>query len=239
MTQFPARPPVGVPKASDILAGQLRALILGQSMSPGDSLPSESEIMTQYGFSRQTVREALRLLEVDGLIVVRRGPKGGVRVARPDASQVSRSLGTLFAVRQTSLADLFAFRLLLEPEVAAEAARVATAEQREELLEMAAREGAGPTSVSDSAGFHSAIGIASNNGVYEVLLQVVNDGHDWHATHEGLTEEDVRSASRAHLSIARAIAAGDAKAAAQRMTRHLKLGQARLDAPIVPHTRWT
>lgn len=60
-----------VPKASDILADRLRAKILGRAMRPGDQLASEAELISGEGFSRGTVREALRLLESDGLIEIR------------------------------------------------------------------------------------------------------------------------------------------------------------------------
>lgn len=232
------RPGGLVPKASDVLSEQLRDLIVGQGLAPGDPMPSEAELISGYGYSRGTVREALRLLEVEGLIVVKRGPKGGVRVSHPDIRQVSRSLGLLFSVRQTSLGDLFAFRKLLEPAAAAEAARTATDAQKNMLVELAAQDVDGPAPLTDSARFHAAIGECSNNGVYEVLLGMVHDGLDWHAPPEVLGEADLRAAQRAHIAIADAVARGDEALAARRMVSHLDAAQGRLDQPIVPLTRW-
>ncbi|MDI6912517.1 FCD domain-containing protein [Nocardioides sp.] len=235
---------VALPKASDILANHMRALILGDGMEPDAALPSEAELMQTYGFSRGTVREALRLLEADGLIVVKRGPKGGIRVCHPDIGQVSRTLALLFSVRQTELKHLFTLRKLIEPAAAAEAARAATAEQKQWLVEIAPQHHGVQRSYRESVEFHGAIGQCSNNGVYEVVLAALHDALEWHSSDERLSHDDVEATRRAHVTIAKAIQEGDADAAARRMLRHLDefedvlAAQGRLDEPIVPAERW-
>lgn len=237
------RPPT-LPKASDVLADELRARILGDGMQPGDVLPSEAELMEDYGFSRGTVRETLRLLEADDLIVIKRGPKGGIRVRHPDVGQVSRTLGLLFATRGTVLGDLFRFRKLIEPEAAAEAARTATVEQKKWLASIAPHHYGVQRGFDKSAEFHGAIGRCSNNGVYEVMLTALHDVLEWHSSGEKLSHDDIEATRRAHVSIAKAIVEGSADVAARRMRRHLEqfervlAGQGRLDEPIVPRARW-
>lgn len=76
MTDAPLSP-VHVPKAAELVAEALRGRILRRELLPGDRLPSESLLMAQYGVSRPTLREALRLLEAQQLLVVRRGSGGG------------------------------------------------------------------------------------------------------------------------------------------------------------------
>jgi DNA-binding GntR family transcriptional regulator len=80
-----------VPKAAELLASEMRRMILGRGLAPGTPLPSEAEIIEQRGQSRVTAREALRLLEAEGLIEVRRGPRGGVLVGDPRPAHVARS----------------------------------------------------------------------------------------------------------------------------------------------------
>lgn len=65
-----------LPKISEQLADRLRATILGRGMRPGDRLSSEAELISHYGVARGTVREALRLLESEGIIEIRRGAAG-------------------------------------------------------------------------------------------------------------------------------------------------------------------
>lgn len=75
--------PVHVPKAAELVAEALRGRILRRELVPGDRLPSESQLMSQYGVSRPTLREALRLLEAQELLEVRRGSRGGGVVRVP------------------------------------------------------------------------------------------------------------------------------------------------------------
>lgn len=75
--------PVHVPKAAELVAASLRGRILRRDLVPGDKLPPESALMAQYGVSRPTLREALRLLEAQQLLEVRRGARGGGVVRTP------------------------------------------------------------------------------------------------------------------------------------------------------------
>ncbi|MQA17867.1 MAG: GntR family transcriptional regulator, partial [Pseudonocardiaceae bacterium] len=160
------QPGTRLPKASDMFADRLRAVILGGELEPGSPLPSEAELIEAHQLSRGTVREGLRLLEAEGLIVIKRGPKGGIYARRPDVSQVSRSLAVLFTSTGTTLGDFFAFRLLVEPEAAAEAARSATDEVRRFVVKTAQEDRGLPPSLERAPEFHRVIGMCSNNGVY-------------------------------------------------------------------------
>lgn len=233
-----------VAKASDVLADEIRGLILGDGLEPGSPLPSEAELMQQYGFSRGTVREALRLLESDGLIVVKRGPKGGIRASCPDVQQVSRSMALIFSSNQTPLRDLFAFRKLVEPAAAAAAASNASEDQKKWLRDIAPEHYGVNGNWRDAVEFHGAIGRASNNGVYEILLTGLHDALEWHMSGETLSHDNVEDTRRIHIRIAEAITNGDAESASRRMLAHLQkfeeilAGEDRLDEPIIPRSRW-
>src|SRR5690606_19768366 len=107
------------PKASVMLAADIRAHILGHGLPPGSALPSEPQLVSETGLGRATIREALRLLEAEGLITIKRGPHGGVTVRRPDVSRLSRSLAPILTLSEAPLRDLFVFRKAVEPQAAA------------------------------------------------------------------------------------------------------------------------
>jgi GntR family transcriptional repressor for pyruvate dehydrogenase complex len=231
-------------KASDVLADRLRARIIGRGMSPGEPLPSEAELIHDEGFSRGTVREALRLLESDGLIEIRRGPRGGIRVAHPDLTQVSRSVALLLTLAQTSMRSFSEFRRLVEPAAAASAARSATAEQRQWLLELAEQSDLRTALWEPSVEFHTAIAACSDNEILRVVVAAFGQELTWHAPGDRLTHEDMDETKGAHRRVARAIAAGDAERASRTMRRHLEKFEAvlaiqgRLDEPVVPREQW-
>lgn len=240
-------PPPGasrIAKASDVLADELRSWILGEALPPNAPVPSESEIMRDWGFSRGTVREALRLLENDGLIVTRRGPKGGIRVRRPEVAQVSRSLALILSSNETPLRDLFALRKLVEPAVAAAAAHDATTEQRA-WLKSIAEAGDGPSDDWQmSIEFHVALGRASNNGLFDILMTALHDSLEWQMSGEDLGPSNVGEVTRAHASIADAVFLGNAELASRRMRAHVGafeavlIEQGRLAEPIIPRSTW-
>ena len=84
---------VSVPKAADVLAAMLREKILQGGIEVGTDLPNERELGAQAGLSRASVREALRILEGEGLIVTRVGRNGGSAVVRPSSETIERSVG--------------------------------------------------------------------------------------------------------------------------------------------------
>lgn len=234
---------LSVPKAADVIAEDLRTQIIVGGLRPGSSLPSEPELMERYKFSRASVREALRLLESDGLIYIKRGPRGGVRVNHPDTSHVSRSFALLFATRGTRLRDLVQFRQILEPEAAAQAALHATQAQHEQLME-ATEQGASSEHDTSSLGFHSVLFECASNELLQVTLIAVHRLSEWHIPREDLRLEDITATQKAHRRIALAIVRGDSDGAAKAMLKHLQtfeqvLGElGRLDQPIIPPDQW-
>jgi len=90
--------PVRIPKVSVVVAGQLRRSIIRGEFRPGDPLPNETELMELYDVSRPVVREALRIIESESLISVKRGAKGGARVQRPDIVVAARHTALLLQI---------------------------------------------------------------------------------------------------------------------------------------------
>jgi DNA-binding FadR family transcriptional regulator len=100
------------------IADELRALIVSGELVEGDSLGHEPELVERFGVSRPSLREALRILEAEGLVTVVRGVHGGVVVHAPDQRMTARTAALVLQARNVSLADVFEARGLLEPVAA-------------------------------------------------------------------------------------------------------------------------
>ena len=90
-------------------------MIVTGELSEGDSLGREPDLVERFGVSRPSLREALRILEAEGLISVRRGVLGGVVVHEPDRRTTARTAALVLQARNVSLADVYEARTMLEP----------------------------------------------------------------------------------------------------------------------------
>lgn len=107
-------------KLSHLVAERLRGQIASGEMAPGDTLPSESELMKQVGVSRPTLREAMRVLESEGLLQLGRGARSGAAILAPSIERAAR-YGALYLTTQgTTLGDIHQVRTILEPPLAAQ-----------------------------------------------------------------------------------------------------------------------
>lgn len=229
-----------VPKASDILANELRAQIVAGRLLPGSPLPSESELIELHQFSRGTVREALRLLETEGFISIQRGPNGGITVQHPDVENVSHSLATLLTLAETPLRNLFEFRKLLEPHAVAVVAEGADAEAKATLRDLTSASSGG----RGTAQFHQVLAESVPDDLLRVVMCAVTRVTGWHAGLEHLTDVHVREAGDMHERIVAAVEQCDPTTASALMLRHLEAFESvmahggRLDEPILPRDRW-
>jgi GntR family transcriptional repressor for pyruvate dehydrogenase complex len=165
------------PPAYQLLADELRLQITSGRLQPGERLPPEPELCVRSGVSRSTVREALRLLASQHLIVTTRGVTGGSFVAHPDAEQLSEALSTGLTLLTNSaeigFADLLELRRALEVPAAGLAAERRSDAQLTELRgalfdphldELA-------TMLSAHAAFHSVMASATNNPLFELVTR--------------------------------------------------------------------
>lgn len=106
-------------KRPDIIADQIREMIVENDLKPGERVPSEWIMPRNLGVSRGTLREALKILEFQGLTSSKTGPGGGVFVSAVGPDVAIRLLDNLFLFQQPSIADIYALRKELEPEMAA------------------------------------------------------------------------------------------------------------------------
>lgn len=218
--------PVDVPKAPDVLARELRERILSGELPEGAALPAERELVKQTQMSRATVREALRILEVQNLVRVKAGRAGGAFVQRPSTASMANTVSMLIRGRQIKLADLMETREALEPFCAELAASKRTAEDLERL-DRANDAIADPNAdlsrfLQANLDWHVGVAVASHNelliGFMTGLSQAIYAGTE----NASFVDESVREVTaRAHKSITRAIRERDAEAAGRRMRRHV------------------
>lgn len=111
----------------------LKTWIAEKGMTPGDRLPQEADLISDFEVSKGTMREALKMLETQGLIQTRTGPGGGAFITEMPATRARALLANHFFYKNLSIADIYECRLALEPELAAQVAVHITAEQIETL----------------------------------------------------------------------------------------------------------
>lgn len=224
--KHPIIAPVVVPKASDVLAERLRKLILQGKLAPGDQLPAERDLVVESGLSRAPVREALRVLEAEGLIATRPGRTGGSTVTLPARASIARSVEQFVRVHGIRLESLLDCRLAIEPMLAGLAAINRTSEELSRLERLHEAFVASVANVETyrriNLEWHLAVARASRNEPLTALMEaiaapILEAAYDEHVT----TPEIRRAAIEVHGRIMRAIRDQDRRAAQDRMARHL------------------
>ncbi len=217
---------VSVPKASDVLVEQLRSRIRSGELGTGQSLPAERDLVMQTGLSRASVREALRILEVEGLIATRAGRSGGSRVSRPAGRELSRHLDLFIWGRDVGLEELNEVREALETVAAEGAARRRTdadlALLQAKTLAVETAVDIVPAYLAANLDWHLAVVRASHNDLLIGFMEVLSNAIHQETALDAFDSPQVRAATlKIHRSILNAIASGDAEAARRRMARHV------------------
>jgi GntR family transcriptional regulator, transcriptional repressor for pyruvate dehydrogenase complex len=218
--------PVMVPKASDVLASQLREQILNGDLAEGAPLPAERELVRQTQMSRATVREALRILEVQNLVRVKAGRAGGAFVQRPTTTSMANSVSMLIRGRRITLVDLMETREAIEPFCALVAAREHTTADLVELeranLAMAMAGDDLEIFLQANLDWHVGVARASHNELLIGLMMALSEAIYAGTEDAAFIDDDVRAVTgRAHEAITAAIRARDSLAASRRMRGHV------------------
>lgn len=108
-------------KRTDEIVDAIKRMIVQHGLAPGDRLPQERDLITQFAASKGTVREALKALEVQGLISVRTGPGGGAFIERMSEGRAMSLLSNFLFSKNLTIANIYEMRKVLEPQVAASA----------------------------------------------------------------------------------------------------------------------
>jgi GntR family transcriptional repressor for pyruvate dehydrogenase complex len=219
MTADSARPavrlsPMEVPKAPEVLASQVRERIL-----------SERELVIQTQMSRTTVREALRILEAQGLVQIKTGRSGGAFVRKPDEKSVANSLELLIRGRQMRLASIHETREAIEPQCARLAATNRTTEDLA-VLDAANEAIAASRTLQEflqaNVDWHIGVATASHNEILTAIMIALSRAIYTATNNAGFVNDEIRAATiRAHRSVTVAIRDATPDAAARRMSGHV------------------
>ncbi|MEX2630330.1 MAG: FCD domain-containing protein [Tistlia sp.] len=170
------------PKKAELIADEIRRWIVRRQLTPGDRLPNEREMIGQLRSSRGTVREALKILEAQGLVEITPGANGGARVASIAYESASYQLKNFFYFQTLSWQQVYAFRLEVEPRTAALATPFLTAADFEALESTIERcrsgqQGALPEAEHrrEEARFHYIIANRCPNPMLRFASHFVND----------------------------------------------------------------
>ncbi|HEX7162617.1 MAG TPA: FCD domain-containing protein [Trebonia sp.] len=222
---MPPGPGVAAPKMPVLLAEAIADGIVGRGMRPGDRLPTEAEMVADYVVGRATLREALRVLEAQGVVEVRVGAGGGAFVARPDTGRLARMLSLLLRMSDVTLREVLDARLIIEPALAGQAAgrrndgHVTAVRANQAAIEKAPRGGAEFHRLNQE--FHTLLADASQNRPLAALWSALSTIADGHAAGVRYTPAALSGMIAAHRKIVTAIEERDGATAARVMASHL------------------
>ncbi len=169
-------------KRSEIMVEEIKDWIALKKLKPGDRLPRELELQALFGLSKGTTREALKSLEVQGLVTLRTGPAGGARITRTSFARSFQLIQNYMFFQELDTPTIYAVRRLLEPELAASATPRLNASAIARLEASIEQCAPGPMT-SDQAlrqraedlHFHDIIAEAAPNALLRFNCQVINE----------------------------------------------------------------
>ena len=176
--EFAVRP-MRTPKTAELLTRRLRRMIVDGELRDGDHLPREAELMEHFGVSRPTLREAVRVLEAESLVEVRRGARTGARVRVPGPEAVARPAGLLLQINGATLAEVLAARLGVEPLAAwlvADRGSPQACAALEKALEQVRAAAQEPGGLGQAAAvFHATLAEQSGNRVLVMMVGMLRE----------------------------------------------------------------
>jgi GntR family transcriptional regulator, transcriptional repressor for pyruvate dehydrogenase complex len=204
------------------VAEQLEKQIL-TCLKPGDTLPSERELVQMLGVSRSSVREAVHSLELMGLLEVRQGV--GTVVRDPASDSPLGSVASALLEKQRHIGELIEVRKMIEPAVARIAARHITPEQIVEMENILQRHEQklqrNEPAVEEDTLFHYAIAAAAANSIVlklvDVLMDLLRETRERALQVEGRASKSLAG----HRRVLAALKAGDAAGAGEAMLKHI------------------
>jgi GntR family transcriptional regulator, transcriptional repressor for pyruvate dehydrogenase complex len=236
-TQAASRGQIRQPPVAELVAEALRNQILAGVLKNGDLLPRQEDLLREFGVSKPSIREALRILETEGLITVQRGNVGGARVHAPQERDAAYMLGLVLQARGVALDDVAVALRLTEPVCASLCAQ---REDREEQVLPRLREvhAQAVEQVDDhlaftnlTQSFHQELVAACGNetlivmtGALEALWTARQAAWAAHAAETvSFPDLDVRRGGlKAHARIIELIERGDAEGVARALRKHLE-----------------
>jgi DNA-binding FadR family transcriptional regulator len=225
--------PVSTGRVSGEIVSRIKGAIRAGELAPGDQLPAERDLTKQLGVSRVSVRDALRMLEANGLIEVRVGARGGAFVTAPAPQLVGEGFADMLLLADVDAAHVTEVRMIFELGLLDLACLRATEADVARLHEVCDRaDAAGAYDPVLSAEFHAQLARCSHNDALVLFAEALRAplASSLHAA-RAADPEAGRVGSLEHRAIAVAVGARDAAAARRIMAEHLGRTAARVQSP--------
>ncbi len=230
----PENDAISHPTAGQLVADNIRRKIILGDFRDGDFLPNEAQLLSQYGVSRPVLREAIRILQSESMLTIRRGSKGGARVNAPRHEPVARLAGGLLQYEHTTVFDVFRARAIIEPpavRLLAETASPATVQRLREALELESNIVNDPRRWGRvHADFHTLLVELSGSNTLALFAHIMSDitiAHTqavWqHATDDAQKRTDAELAHRVHRKLVRLVEDHKGTDAETLWRRHLEV----------------
>jgi DNA-binding FadR family transcriptional regulator len=207
--------PVKPKKSAEIVADRLRLAIVSGDLTKGQGLPVERDLIESFGVSRATMREALRILETEGLLEITRGAKGGAKVIGPTLALAAHAVGMVLQAQDTLIADVQIARQIIEPPAARMVAERRSPEAIAKLEAIIAEEElAAGTKDSPflAMKFHETLVQLSGNhtlGTFLLVLHEIHEGVAIALSEENKGEKRNNRTIDTHRTLVDLIKAGD------------------------------
>lgn len=215
-------------KTAELVARGVVQSIVEQGLRTGDSLPAEPAMVEHFGVSRESVREGLRLLEVQGLLSIRRGPGGGPVVGAVDPADLGRMSSLFFQLAGGTYRELFDTWIFCEIAIAERAASNPDADERKRRMGPYVRFGAAPQSeaekdafVAAHTRFHSELASLAANRVLQLTLQTAGQIVSRHIVSNDDPRAMASTLEQDHVDLAKAVVDGKVTAARKVADRHI------------------
>jgi len=230
------------------VADQIKRWVVERDLRKGDKLPNEAEMIAQFKVSKGTVREAMRILEAQGLIVTKTGPGGGSSVGEVSKDRAMSLLGNYFYFKDLSLSDIYQIRKLLEPEMVANLAGHLDDSTLAELREMAHQYPEPARSPEEekqqhisSLAFHARLAEASDNDllgfVIAFMARILADLTVYRRLYAAPNKELWERGRRHQIELVDALERGDGPGARAIMLSHMKGAETMMNAQEMRITR--
>ena len=214
-------------KVAESVAREILHDIADRKLPPGAKLPSEAEMAETLNVARASLREALRILEIHGMITIKPGPGGGPMVAAISSEDLGKTLTFFLQASGTTFREVMQARLLLEPIMAHQAA-----ERGDEEVRTALREGIERSRqvldqgddqyLAVATDFHGLVSGASGNGVLDLLTRALKDIYVARVRSVVYQPDERAKLLHDHEVVADAIIAGDGEQAEKLMREHME-----------------
>ena len=220
-----ARPAQRPPKAALLVAQRIVRDALRDNLKPGDLLVPEWTMLEKYQTGRGTLREALRLLEFQGVISLKPGPRGGPVLQSPDASHLASTVVLLMQMKEAPFRTIVEVRTAMEPMISSLAATRMSEESLDDLKstieQMRADMDDQHSFLDANKRFHDIIAWSSGNALFGYIIDSLSGIMDGTAIGIDYPSHRRQAILKAHIEIFEALKARDPKQSEARMREHI------------------